>query len=139
MKLHSIGYTAHDEEELKKDEFVHTPNDYVPNDDETRDVDNEEYNRINEEIYDDVNVEFKDAELADERKGDKEMTDAKKKENTDVPPSSSSRSVSSNYGSIFLNLDNISSVETEIISILDVQVQHENPSIQTSSLLTVPV
>ncbi|GJT36313.1 reverse transcriptase domain-containing protein [Tanacetum coccineum] len=137
-----LGYnimSSYDEEELKKDEFVHTPNDYVPNDDETRDVDNEEYNRINEEIYDDVNVEFKDAELADERKGDKEMTDAKKKENTDVPPSSSSRSVSSNYGSIFLNLDNISSVETEIISILDVQVQHENPSIQTSSLLTVPV
>ncbi|GKC12656.1 hypothetical protein Tco_1009438, partial [Tanacetum coccineum] len=147
-----------DEKELKEDEFVHTPDDYVPNDDETRDVDNEEYNRINEEIYDDVNVKFKDAELADERKGDKEMTGAEKvnvehkeadqevvsaqvqdvaqvtttaapatqKEKTDVPPSSSNRSVSSNYGSIFLNLDNISSVETEIISMLDVQVQHEN-------------
>ncbi|GKE12112.1 hypothetical protein Tco_1415663 [Tanacetum coccineum] len=157
MTLHD-STLIDDEKELKEDEFVHTPDDYVPNDDETRDVDNEEYNRINEEIYDDVNVKFKDAELADERKGDKEMTGAEKvnvehkeadqevvsaqvqdvaqvtttaapatqKEKTDVPPSSSNRSVSSNYGSIFLNLDNISSVETEIISMLDVQVQHEN-------------
>ncbi|GJX75224.1 hypothetical protein Tco_0313819 [Tanacetum coccineum] len=45
---------------------------------ETHDVDDEEYDRINEEIYDDVNVELKDAELVDEGKGDEEMTDAKK-------------------------------------------------------------
>ncbi|GJU81667.1 hypothetical protein Tco_1284032 [Tanacetum coccineum] len=160
-----------DEEELKEDEFVYTPDDYVPNDDETRDVDNEEYNRINEEIYDDVNVKFKYAELADERKGDKEMIDAEKvnvehkeanqevasaqvqdeaqvtttaapatqKEKTDVPPSSSSRSVTSNYGSIFLNLDNISSVETEIISMLDVQVQHENPTHATTIPPPIPL
>nr|GEW24940.1 hypothetical protein [Tanacetum cinerariifolium] len=69
---------------------------------------------------------------ADEGKGDEEMIDAEK-------VASLSRSISSNYGSIFLNLDNISSVETEIISMLDVQVQQENPSIHSSSLLTVPV
>nr|GEU52071.1 hypothetical protein [Tanacetum cinerariifolium] len=65
-----------DEEETQKDEFVQKPNDYVPTDDETKDVDDEEYVIINEEIYDDVNVELKDAELVDERKGDEEMTDA---------------------------------------------------------------
>ncbi|GKA63632.1 hypothetical protein Tco_0763238 [Tanacetum coccineum] len=80
-------------------------------------------------MYDDVNIELKDAELADEGKGDEEMTDAEK-------VASSSRSVSSNYGSIFLNLDNISSVETEIISMLDVQVQHEF-LIQESKTLSV--
>ncbi|GJT29947.1 hypothetical protein Tco_0910222 [Tanacetum coccineum] len=114
-------------------------------------------------MYDDVNVELKDAELIDEGKGDEEMTDAEKvnpeleevnqevasaqvqdeaQATTTADPAqvaSSSRSVSSNYGSIFLNLDNISSVETKIISMLDVQVQHEVPSIQTSPLLTVPV
>nr|GEV04291.1 hypothetical protein [Tanacetum cinerariifolium] len=148
-----------------KGDFVHTPDDYVPTNDETRDVDDEEYDHINEEMYDDVNVELKDAELADKGKGNEEMTDAEKvnaeheqanqevtsaqvqdealatttaapatqKKKTDVPPSSSSRSVSSNYSSIFLNLDNISSVETEIISTLDVQVKHENPKATTST------
>nr|GEY05202.1 hypothetical protein [Tanacetum cinerariifolium] len=108
-----------DEEETHEDELVHTPDDYVPTDDETHDVNDEEYDRINEEIYDDVNVELKDVELTDKGKWDEEMTDAKK-------VASSSRFVSSNYGGIFLNLVNISSVDTEIISMLDVQVQHEN-------------
>ncbi|GKB04291.1 hypothetical protein Tco_0832434 [Tanacetum coccineum] len=65
-------------DEESDDEFVHTPDDYVPTDNETQDVDDEEYVRINEELYDDVNVEMKDVEPADEGKGDKEMTDAEK-------------------------------------------------------------
>ncbi|GJV98023.1 hypothetical protein Tco_1549600 [Tanacetum coccineum] len=144
---------TYDEEETQRDDFVHTSNDYVPTNDETHDVDDKEYIRINEELYDDVNVEMKDVEPADEGKGDEEMTDVEKdevhattivapatqKEKNDVPPSSSSRSVSSNYGSIFLNLDNPSSAETEIISMLDVQVQQEIPIIQSISLLIVPV
>ncbi|GKA31157.1 hypothetical protein Tco_0717462 [Tanacetum coccineum] len=152
-----------DDDDDQEDEFVHTPEDYVPIDDDINGVDDEEYRNINEEMYDDVNVKLKDAELADEGKGDEEMTDAEKvnaeheevnqadasaqvkdkaQATTTAAPAqvaSSSRSVSSNYGSIFLNLDNISSVETEIISMLDVQVQHENLSIHSSSLLTVPV
>ncbi|GJT87464.1 hypothetical protein Tco_1069181 [Tanacetum coccineum] len=113
-----------DEKETQEDVFIHTPDDYVPTDDETDDL--------------------KDVELADEGKGDDEMTNADKvnvelKEVNQEVVASSSPSVSSNYGSIFLNLDNISSVKTEIISMLDVQVQHENPSIQTSSLLTITV
>nr|GEX95394.1 transposase, Ptta/En/Spm [Tanacetum cinerariifolium] len=67
-----------DEEEIQENEFAHTPDDYVPMDDETYDVDDEEYDRINEEMYDDVNVELKDAELANVRKGDEETTDAEK-------------------------------------------------------------
>ncbi|GJZ25975.1 hypothetical protein Tco_0570228 [Tanacetum coccineum] len=105
-----------------------------------------------EEDEDDVNMEMKDAEPADEDIGDEEMIDVKKvdveheeinqevviaqvhddvqeattntpatqREKFDVPPSSSSRFVSSNYGSIFLNLDNLSSAETKIISIYEV-------------------
>nr|GEU43673.1 hypothetical protein [Tanacetum cinerariifolium] len=67
-----------DEEETQEDKFVHTHDDYVPTDDETLDVDHEEYDRINEEMYDDVNVELKDAELADEGKGYEEIDDAEK-------------------------------------------------------------
>nr|GEW52831.1 retrovirus-related Pol polyprotein from transposon TNT 1-94 [Tanacetum cinerariifolium] len=58
-----------DEEE---DKFVHTPDDYVPTNDEN--VDDEEYERINKEMYDDVNVKLKDADPANEEKGDEEMT-----------------------------------------------------------------
>ncbi|GKF07293.1 hypothetical protein Tco_0041517 [Tanacetum coccineum] len=111
-------------------------------------------------MYDNMNMELKDAELADEGKGDEEMTDAEKvnveheevnqedasaqvqdeaQATAPAQVASSSRSISSNYGSIFLNLDNISSVERKIISMLDVQVQHENPSIHSSSLLIIPV
>ncbi|GJX34095.1 hypothetical protein Tco_0245652 [Tanacetum coccineum] len=70
-----------DKEEAQEDEFIHTPNDYVPTDDETQDVDDKEYIRINKELYDDVNVEMKDVEPADESKEDEEMTDAEKVEN----------------------------------------------------------
>ncbi|GKD73145.1 hypothetical protein Tco_1331427, partial [Tanacetum coccineum] len=55
---------------------VHTPENYVPTDDETNDVDDEEYDRINEEMYSDVNVVLKDTELEGEGKDDEEMTDA---------------------------------------------------------------
>ncbi|GKC44719.1 hypothetical protein Tco_1062441, partial [Tanacetum coccineum] len=48
---------TNDEEEIQEDDFVHTPEDYVPTDDETNDVDYEEYDHINKEMYDDVNVE----------------------------------------------------------------------------------
>nr|GEZ24675.1 hypothetical protein [Tanacetum cinerariifolium] len=54
-----------DEEEIQEDKFVHTPEDYVPTDDETNNVDDEEYDRINDEMYNDVNVVLKDAELID--------------------------------------------------------------------------
>ncbi|GKC18880.1 hypothetical protein Tco_1021030 [Tanacetum coccineum] len=62
-----------DEEE---DEFIHTPNDYVPIDDEN--LDDEEYDRIHKEMYDDVNTELKDAGLANEEKGDEEMSYAER-------------------------------------------------------------
>ncbi|GKD32372.1 hypothetical protein Tco_1247881 [Tanacetum coccineum] len=51
------------------DEFVHTPNDYVP-------IDDEKFERINKEMYSDVNVELKDSEHESEWKDDEEMTDA---------------------------------------------------------------
>ncbi|GJX86508.1 hypothetical protein Tco_0337282 [Tanacetum coccineum] len=64
-----------DEEETQEDEFVHTPENYVPTDDETNDVDDEECDRINKEIYSDVNVELKDRKLKGEGKDDEVMTD----------------------------------------------------------------
>ncbi|GJW29057.1 hypothetical protein Tco_0045932, partial [Tanacetum coccineum] len=68
--------SSDDEEETQEDEFVHTPENYVPTDDESNDVDDEEYDRINKEMYSDVNVGLKDTELKGEGKDDEEMTDA---------------------------------------------------------------
>nr|GEX08571.1 putative reverse transcriptase domain-containing protein [Tanacetum cinerariifolium] len=55
------------------DEFVHTPDNYVHTDDETKDeskeFDKEEY----EELYGDVNISLKDDEPADKEKDDVEM------------------------------------------------------------------
>ncbi|GJR74585.1 hypothetical protein Tco_0086950 [Tanacetum coccineum] len=95
-----------DEEGTQEDEFVHTPDDYVPIDDETQDVDDEEYVHINEELYDDVNVEVEHEEIKQEVASTKVQDDvqeattvvpSKEKEKNEARPSSSSRSVLSNY------------------------------------------
>ncbi|GJU73327.1 hypothetical protein Tco_1264732 [Tanacetum coccineum] len=118
-------------------------------------------------MYSDVNVELKDSKHESKGKDDKEMTNggqvdaehekvsqevagdqvkddaqatitaALATQKIEVPLQSSS--ISSDYATKFLNFDNIPSGETKIISMMDIKVQHENLSIQTSPLLTVPV
>ncbi|GJR94291.1 hypothetical protein Tco_0266465 [Tanacetum coccineum] len=110
--------TSYDEEETQDDEFVHTPEDYVPTDDErndeSNDVTEEEYERINEELYGDVNVSLTDVEPADKEKDDKEMTVVG-----------------------HINVNQEGAVDTKVVSMLDINVQHEVP--RTSPLLTIPV
>ncbi|GJU03249.1 hypothetical protein Tco_1113587 [Tanacetum coccineum] len=95
-------------------------------------------------MYDDVNVELKDAETDDEGKGDEEMTDAENKNvNQEVAGDQinnvaqatvttalatqktkvllQSFCISSDYATKFLNFDNIPSAETEIISMMDIK------------------
>ncbi|GJZ69934.1 hypothetical protein Tco_0633484 [Tanacetum coccineum] len=67
----AVDINKTDDEE--DDEFVHTPENYVPTNDE--DIDDEEFNHINKEMYSDVNVELKDSEREGEGKDDEEMTD----------------------------------------------------------------
>ncbi|GJU43997.1 hypothetical protein Tco_1201263 [Tanacetum coccineum] len=149
------------EEETQDDEYVHTPEHYVPTDDETNDesddVTEEEYERINEELYGDVNVSLTDAKPADKEKNDEDMTvashvninqegasnhvndDAQATQKTEVPIPSSS--ISSDYAAKYLNFDNIPPVDTEVVSMLDINVQHEflfttASSITISSLLS---
>nr|GEV36383.1 hypothetical protein [Tanacetum cinerariifolium] len=127
-----------------------------------------ELNKTNDEEEDnDVNIELKDSEREGKEKNNEEMTDAgcvkvehenvnqevagdQVKDNaqaivtaapttqkTKVPLQSSS--ISSDYATKFLNFDNIPLGDTKIISMMNVKVQHEDPSIQTLPLLTVPV
>ncbi|GKA08769.1 hypothetical protein Tco_0688100 [Tanacetum coccineum] len=63
-----------DKEEEYDDEYVRTPSSYESTDDEYENVDEEEYDCIDKELYKDVNMELKDVEH--EGKGDAEMGDA---------------------------------------------------------------
>ncbi|GJV87193.1 hypothetical protein Tco_1531131 [Tanacetum coccineum] len=56
---------------------------------------------------------------------------------TEVPPFISSHFVSSNYTSAFLNLKNLQSTKTEVVSMMDINVQHE--VLRTSPLITILV
>ncbi|GJU51083.1 hypothetical protein Tco_1220638 [Tanacetum coccineum] len=94
---------------------------------------------------DDEDEVMSNAEDADTGNGDEEIKDDIKK--VELPPSGSSLSVSSGFGYQFLNLssDNsligtvIDTTDTEINSLLDVQIQQEIPHIQSPSILNIPV
>nr|GEV61112.1 hypothetical protein [Tanacetum cinerariifolium] len=109
----SKNQEINDDKKESDNEFVHNPKDYVPTDDEmndeTKDVDEEEYDRIAKELYGDVNV----------------------------PPLSSSHSISFTYTNAFPNLENLHSTKMKVVSMLDINVQHEVP--RTSPLLTIPI
>ncbi|GKF16933.1 hypothetical protein Tco_0061851, partial [Tanacetum coccineum] len=110
------------------------------------------------ELYKDVNVSLKDAKHKEEGKGDLEMTDAGRDDvsqeksyeqvkddahvtltaayviqKTEGPMQSSS--VSSDFASQFLNLDNVPPVENEVVSMMNVKVRHEEPNDQLSTRL----
>ncbi|GJV57322.1 retrovirus-related pol polyprotein from transposon TNT 1-94 [Tanacetum coccineum] len=147
-----------DEHETHIDEFVHTLEDYVPPDDETNDDSNdvieEVYERINKELYGDVNVSLTDSEPTYKNKDDEEMTvadyvnvnqegvgnqvkdDAQATQKTEGP-------IPSSFSSIRLSCIRYSTLIIpsvwfrKSISILDINVQPEVPC--TSPLLTIPV
>ncbi|GJY31665.1 hypothetical protein Tco_0415160 [Tanacetum coccineum] len=50
-----------------------------------------------------------------------------------------SSSVSSDFANQFLNLDNLPPTDTEVVSMMNVKVRHEEPSTQTLPLLNIPV
>nr|GEW61292.1 hypothetical protein [Tanacetum cinerariifolium] len=139
-------------EESLKDEFVHTLDNYVSTDDEQKidenvelkDTELESKRKDDEEITDTGHVDAEHENVNQEVTGDQVKDDAQETvtadpatQKTQVPLPSSS--ISSDYATKFLNFDNIPLVDTEIISMLEIKVQHEDLSIQTSPLLVVPV
>ncbi|GJY98466.1 hypothetical protein Tco_0515376 [Tanacetum coccineum] len=137
-----------EEEETEEDEYVHTPDYYLP-------TDEEEY----DELYKDVNITSKDVELKKEGKGDAEMRDAGREDvsqeksyeqvvddehvtltATQKTKGSKQRSsVSSDFASKFLNLDNVPPADNEVASMMNVKVRHEESSTQAPPFLTVLV
>nr|GEZ69405.1 hypothetical protein [Tanacetum cinerariifolium] len=123
--------------EESDDDFVHTPLNYVPTNDDSNNVDEEECFRIDKELYGNVNDSLTDAKQDDRDEEDADMTDVAHVQNaiTEVPPFSSSHSISSIYTSAFLNLENLQYTKTEVVSMLDINVQHK--VLRTSKFLTI--
>nr|GFC44909.1 hypothetical protein [Tanacetum cinerariifolium] len=101
-----------DEPKGKSDDTNEGTN-YVPTDakmnDEIKDVDEEEYKRISEELSGDINVRLTDADC----------------------------SISSKFTNAMLNTENLNAGKTKAVSLLDIAVQHEAP--HTLPLLTIHV
>nr|GEU56245.1 hypothetical protein [Tanacetum cinerariifolium] len=121
----------YDEEEDLEEDYVHTPDSFEFNDDE------EEY----DELYKDVDVKSLDAEHEKERKGDTKITDVDKNVSQEISYdqviddahvllitthktkfSMQSCSVSSNFTSRFLNLDNVSLADNDVASMMNVKI-----------------
>ncbi|GJX99676.1 hypothetical protein Tco_0356695 [Tanacetum coccineum] len=127
----SENQETNDDEKESDNKFVHTPPNYVPTDDETNDesndVDEEKYDRIDKELYGDVNVRLKDAKHNDEEKGDADMTNA-----AHVQVKQTQEQTTGIQEESGLKMESI-----QVVSMLDINVQHEVPC--TSPLLTIPV
>ncbi|GKE96876.1 hypothetical protein Tco_1581731, partial [Tanacetum coccineum] len=144
------GDNDSDDERTKSDE------DENPNLNQNDDDIEEEY----EDEYIHVNVKLKDVEHREEGKGDAEMTEDGHDDVTQettydqveddahvtltiahvsqkIEVTLQSSSVSSDFATQFLNLDNVPPADNEIISMMNVDVRHEEPSNQTPSLLTI--
>nr|GFD19841.1 hypothetical protein [Tanacetum cinerariifolium] len=117
-----LNLKVNEEEETQEDEYIHTPDYYVPTNEETNDenkeFDDEDYNQL----YKDVNIRLKVAEHKEKTEGSKQIS-----------------SVSSEFARKFLNLDNISPVVDEVASMMNVKVHHEESSTQAPPILSVPV
>ncbi|GJX44932.1 hypothetical protein Tco_0261608 [Tanacetum coccineum] len=115
------------------DERVHTPDDYELTEEEKIDDEDkiDEDDKVTKELYKDVNVNLgiEDTKMihADQGGADK----------TKGPMQSSS--VSSDFTSKLLNLENVSPADIEIASLMDTTIRHEETSSQMSSLYSVPI
>ncbi|GJX71358.1 hypothetical protein Tco_0308529, partial [Tanacetum coccineum] len=148
----SFTLKDYEKEEEHDEEYVHSPENYE-SDDDKEDVHEEE----DDDLYKDVDVKSLGAEYEKERKGDAEMIDAdqmflKEKsyeqvvEDAHVTLTSSqktesskqSSSVSSDFSSKVLILDNVLPVVDEVASMMNVKIRQEESSTQAPSLFTVP-
>ncbi|GJW72866.1 hypothetical protein Tco_0132236 [Tanacetum coccineum] len=113
----NINVNVDEEEETQEEEDVPIPDYSVPTDEETDDenkeFDDEEYAGL----YKDVNVRSKVIEHEEVGKGNVEMTDA-----TRESGSKQSSSVSSDFASKFLILDNVPPVIDEVASMMSVKI-----------------
>ncbi|GKA24105.1 hypothetical protein Tco_0710138 [Tanacetum coccineum] len=157
---------AYDNERIDSDDDDENPSftlkdyDEEEHDDEHEsDDDNENvFEEVDDDLYKDVDVRLLGAEQEQERKGDKEMTDADQNVSQEksyqqvvedahltltssqkTESSKQSTSVSSDFASKFLILENIPPTVDEVASMMNVKIRQEESITQAPSLFTVPV
>ncbi|GKB07505.1 hypothetical protein Tco_0835789 [Tanacetum coccineum] len=155
----NLNLNVDEEEETQEEEYVHTPDYSVPTDEETNDENKEFNDEEYDDLYKDVNVRSKVAEHEEVGKGDVEMTNATRESGSQeksyeqvvedahvtlttlqkTEGSKQSSSVSSDFASKFLNLDNVPPIVDEVASMMNVKVRQEESSTQVPSLLSVHV
>nr|GEV15496.1 hypothetical protein [Tanacetum cinerariifolium] len=149
----SINLEQKNDEETY-DEFVHGEKHAQDDDEETDD----EFLHGDEQVNDDEDGDMTYAEVEESRNGDEEVTDATKVyakrteevkddyNKAELPPTSSSLSVSSGFDDQFLRLLSDTSLignvkdttDAEINFLLDIKIQSEVPYNQSPSVLTIP-
>nr|GEX27366.1 hypothetical protein [Tanacetum cinerariifolium] len=115
------------DDDKEKDDYVRNLVNYESTNDENKHVDEEEY----EELYKDVNVRLKDVEHGEEGKGDAEKTDVGHDDVTQETTCDQAK----NDAHVTL----IAALDNEIISMMNIDVHHEELSTLTPSLLIIPV
>ncbi|GJV12255.1 hypothetical protein Tco_1353796 [Tanacetum coccineum] len=140
------------------DDHISDTQDTDDEDDETESDEDDIY-KYKIRVRKDEDVEMINAKFKESRKGDKEDTDAAKEDvekteetkddskKAELPPTSSSLSISSGFGDQFLKLSSDTSLigtvkdttNVEISSLLNIKIQSEVTHIQSPSVLEVPV
>ncbi|GKA77705.1 hypothetical protein Tco_0784242 [Tanacetum coccineum] len=151
--------SEYSEEDKLDDEEKDDKEGDVDDEDAETESDKDDIYKYKIHVRKDEDDEMINAEVNDSDKGDEEVTDAAKADakktskvkddpkKTELPPSSSSLSVSSGFGVQFLKLSSDSSLAStvkdttnaEINSLLEVKIQSEVPHTQSPSILSVPV
>ncbi|GKA92139.1 retrovirus-related pol polyprotein from transposon TNT 1-94 [Tanacetum coccineum] len=146
------------EDKLDDEEKGDKEGDADDEDDETK-SDKDDIYKYKIRVCKDEDKEMLNVEVDDYDKSDEEVTDAVKADaektsevkddpkKTELPPTSSSLSVSSGFGDQFLKVSSYFSlvstvkdtIDAEINSLLEVKIQFEVPHTQSSSILIVPV
>ncbi|GKC35830.1 hypothetical protein Tco_1048214 [Tanacetum coccineum] len=111
--------------------------DDTSDDDEETDSDRTESDIIKIPVVNQSSTEYYEEEEEEKIDDKKKWTKKKTMRRTDEPVQSSS--VSSDFTSKLLNLENPSLADNEIASLMDTTARHEEPRSQTSSLYTIPV
>nr|GFB25230.1 hypothetical protein [Tanacetum cinerariifolium] len=131
--LTNVDQIDHEEEDV--DKRVHTPLDYELTDDEKiHDEENiyeEEEDEVTKELYDDVNSGFEQ----EEEDAHVKLTPVHDAQKTGGPTQSSS--VSSDFTSKLLNLNNPSPVDNEIDSLMDTKAYHAKAIPKITSTVTL--
>ncbi|GKB12582.1 hypothetical protein Tco_0846505, partial [Tanacetum coccineum] len=158
-RTNNLNLKVDEEEETQEDEYIYTPDYYVPTDEETNDENKEFDDEELDELYKDVNVRSKVTEHKEVGKGNAKVTDATHESASQeksyeqvikdahmtltssqkTEGSEQSSSVSSDFASKFLNLDNVPPVVDEVASMMNVKVPHEESSTQAPPILSVPM